>query len=76
MPAHFLLDTNIASYIIKGSFPHVRERLVKVPISEVGISVITEAELRFGVASCTAVRFIPFLECFATIATRIVRRLP
>ncbi len=50
MPAHFLLDTNIASYIIKGSFPHVRERLVKVPISEVGISVITEAELRFGVA--------------------------
>jgi tRNA(fMet)-specific endonuclease VapC len=28
----------------------VRERLLKVPMAEVGISVITEAELRFGVA--------------------------
>jgi tRNA(fMet)-specific endonuclease VapC len=46
----FLLDTNIASYVIKGSFPQVRERLVSVPVSEVGISVVTEAELRFGVA--------------------------
>jgi tRNA(fMet)-specific endonuclease VapC len=50
MPVQFLLDTNIASYVIKGNFPHVRERLLKVPISEVGISVVTEAELRFGVA--------------------------
>jgi tRNA(fMet)-specific endonuclease VapC len=50
MPARYLLDTNIASYVIKGNFPHVRERLLKVPMSDVGISVITEAELRFGVA--------------------------
>ena len=50
MPVQFLLDTNIASYVIKGNFPHVRERLLKVPVSEVGISVVTEAELRFGVA--------------------------
>jgi tRNA(fMet)-specific endonuclease VapC len=50
MPVRFLLDTNIASYIIKGTFPHVRQRLVKIPVSEVGISVITEAELRFGAA--------------------------
>jgi tRNA(fMet)-specific endonuclease VapC len=40
----------MASYVIKGNFPAVRERLVKVPMAEVGISVITEAELRFGVA--------------------------
>ncbi|MFZ0298523.1 MAG: type II toxin-antitoxin system VapC family toxin [Candidatus Sulfotelmatobacter sp.] len=45
-----LLDTKTVSYIIKGIFPHVRERLLKVPISEVGISVVTEAELRFGIA--------------------------
>ncbi len=50
MPVRYLLDTNMASYAIKGNFPHVRERLVKVPMSEVGISVVTEAELRFGVA--------------------------
>jgi len=50
MPVRFLLDTNTASYIIKGNFPRVRERLVRVPMAEVGISVVTEAELRFGVA--------------------------
>ncbi len=50
MPVRYLLDTNIASYVIKGNFPHVRQRLLRVPMSEVGISVVTEAELRFGVA--------------------------
>jgi tRNA(fMet)-specific endonuclease VapC len=50
MAVRYLLDTNTVSYIIKGIFPHVRERLLKVPISEVGISVVTEAELRFGLA--------------------------
>jgi tRNA(fMet)-specific endonuclease VapC len=46
----YLLDTNTVSYLIKGNFPQVRERLLRVPISGVGISVVTEAELRFGVA--------------------------
>jgi tRNA(fMet)-specific endonuclease VapC len=50
MPVRYLLDTNTCSYIIKGNRPHVRERLLKVPMAEVGISVVTEAELRFGVA--------------------------
>jgi tRNA(fMet)-specific endonuclease VapC len=50
MAVRYLLDTNTVSYVIKGIFPDVRQRLLKVPISEVGVSVITEAELRFGVA--------------------------
>jgi len=50
MAVRYLLDTNTAGYIIKGNFPRVRERLLKVPMAEVGISVVTEAELRFGVA--------------------------
>jgi tRNA(fMet)-specific endonuclease VapC len=49
MPARYLLDTNTVSYIIRGNIPCVRERLVKTPMSQVAISVITEAELRFGV---------------------------
>jgi len=44
----YLLDTNTASHIIKGNVSHVRERLLKVPTTDVAISVITEAELRFG----------------------------
>ena len=51
MPVRYLLDTNMASYVIKGNVPVVRDRLLKVLMSEVGISVVTEAELRFGVAS-------------------------
>jgi tRNA(fMet)-specific endonuclease VapC len=50
MAVHYLLDTNTVSYVIKGNFPRVRERLLKVPMAEVGVSVITEAELRFGLA--------------------------
>src|SRR5271168_1752612 len=50
MAVRYLLDTNTVSYVIKGNFPRVRERLVKFRMAEVGISVITEAELRFGLA--------------------------
>jgi tRNA(fMet)-specific endonuclease VapC len=50
MPTRYLLDTNMASYVIKGNVPRVRERLLKVPMAQISISVVTEAELRFGVA--------------------------
>ncbi|HEY1678037.1 MAG TPA: type II toxin-antitoxin system VapC family toxin [Candidatus Sulfotelmatobacter sp.] len=50
MPVRYLLDTNIASYVIKGNVAHVRDHLRRVPMPEVGISTVTEAELRFGVA--------------------------
>jgi len=50
MPVRYLLDTNIASYVIKGKPPHVRENLRRVPMWEVGISAVSEAELRFGAA--------------------------
>jgi len=46
----YLLDTNTVSYIIKGDIPRIREHLLKVPIAEVGLSVVTEAELLSGVA--------------------------
>jgi tRNA(fMet)-specific endonuclease VapC len=50
MAVRYLLDTNIASYVIKGNVAHVRENLRRVPMAEVGITAVTEAELRFGVA--------------------------
>jgi tRNA(fMet)-specific endonuclease VapC len=50
MSVRYLLDTNIASYAIKRNIPRVRAALLSVPMSEVGVSVVTEAELRFGVA--------------------------
>ncbi|MFY9562248.1 MAG: type II toxin-antitoxin system VapC family toxin [Terriglobales bacterium] len=48
MAVRYLLDTNTASYVIKGNFPRVRQRLSQVAMGEVGISVVTVAELRFG----------------------------
>lgn len=56
MPVRYLLDTNMASYVIKGNVPHVRENLRKIPMPEVGVSAVTEAELRFGVARKPGVR--------------------
>jgi tRNA(fMet)-specific endonuclease VapC len=50
MSARYLLDTNIASYVIKRQNPHVDKRLERVGVDQVAISVITEAELRFGLA--------------------------
>ena len=50
MAVRYLLDTNTVRYVFKGNSPRVRERLLKVPMADVGISVITEAELRFGLA--------------------------
>jgi tRNA(fMet)-specific endonuclease VapC len=50
MSVRYLLDTNIASYAIKRNVPQVRVALLSVPMSEIGVSVVTEAELRFGVA--------------------------
>ena len=46
----YLLDTNTVSYIIKGRPVRVREHLLSVPMEHISISVITEAELLFGVA--------------------------
>ena len=48
MAVRYLLDTNTASYVIKGNFPRVRQRLSGLEMGAVGISAVTEAELRFG----------------------------
>lgn len=40
----------MVSYIIKGEFPEIRERLEILPMSSIAISVVTEAELLYGLA--------------------------
>lgn len=44
-----MLDTDIASYVIKGKSPTVDSHLSKVAVGHVCISAVTRAELRFGV---------------------------
>ncbi len=43
-----LLDTDTASYLIKGHTPQVEARLATIPPSMVCISVVTQAELLYG----------------------------
>ena len=45
-----MLDTNTASYVIKGNPSSVRERMLTVPMASLCISAITEAELLHEVA--------------------------
>jgi tRNA(fMet)-specific endonuclease VapC len=45
----YMLDTDTCSYIMKRSNDAVLKRLRKVPVDDVCISVITKAELLYGV---------------------------
>jgi tRNA(fMet)-specific endonuclease VapC len=45
----FMLDTDTCSYIMKRSHPLVLKRLQAVPVSDVCMSVVTKAELLYGV---------------------------
>jgi tRNA(fMet)-specific endonuclease VapC len=45
----YMLDTDISSYIMKRSHDAVLKKLRKVPVEDVCISVITKAELMYGV---------------------------
>jgi tRNA(fMet)-specific endonuclease VapC len=45
----YMLDTDTCSYIMKRSNDAVLNRLQKLPVSDVCISVITKSELLFGV---------------------------
>ena len=44
----YLLDTDIASYIIKGRSPALENKLATMPPDQVCVSAITRAELLYG----------------------------
>jgi tRNA(fMet)-specific endonuclease VapC len=46
----WMLDTNIASHVIKGDQPEIIKRLVSLPMEDIVISSVTEGELRYGLA--------------------------
>jgi tRNA(fMet)-specific endonuclease VapC len=50
MKTRYMLDTNTASHIIKDNVPYAHAHLLKMHMSQVCISSITQGELLFGVA--------------------------
>lgn len=66
----FMLDTDTCSYIMKRSHPLVLKRLQSVSVADVCISVVTKAELLYGVEvsprrahdAAALAAFLPYVE--------------
>jgi len=66
----FMLDTDTCSYIMKRSHPQVIKRLQSVAVGDVCMSVVTKAELLYGVEvsprraqdAAALAAFLPYLE--------------
>ena len=71
--ARFMLDTDTCSYIMKRSHPQVLKRLQSVPVGDVCMSVVSKAELLYGVEvsprraqdAAALAAFLPYLEVVA-----------
>ena len=46
----YMLDTNICIYLINQKQLSLAQKIVSIPIENIYISVITQAELEYGVA--------------------------
>jgi tRNA(fMet)-specific endonuclease VapC len=65
-----MLDTDTCSYVMKRSHPLVLERLQRLPVSDVCMSVVTKAELLYGVEvspkhaqdAAALAAFLPYVE--------------
>ena len=67
---HFMLDIDTCSYIMKRSHPQVIKRLQSVAVGDVCMSVVTKAELLYGVEvsprraqdAAALAAFLPYVE--------------
>ncbi len=46
----FMLDTNMASFLIRGASAPLKARLLSVPMAHMCVSAVTQGELVFGLA--------------------------
>jgi tRNA(fMet)-specific endonuclease VapC len=52
----YLLDTDICSYVIRNRPPQTRARMNAIPLDEQAMSVVTYAELLYGVKKSSSAR--------------------
>jgi len=64
MPVRYLLDTNTVSFHIRQSSGALQRRLRRTRADAVAISVVTEMELRYGLARNPKLRIAPLVEAF------------
>jgi len=46
----YMLDTNVASHVVKGDRPEIVRRLASLPMEDIVISAVTKGELLYGLA--------------------------
>jgi len=64
MAIAYILDTNIVSFHIRRSSAALERRLRRTPAARVALSVVTEMELRYGLARNPRLRIAPLVEEF------------
>jgi tRNA(fMet)-specific endonuclease VapC len=69
MSVRYLLDTNAASYLINKKSAAMDRHVARAPVAELGISAVTEGELRYGVASKSSAPLEAALENFLLTVT-------
>jgi tRNA(fMet)-specific endonuclease VapC len=60
----YLLDTNVVAFHVRSSSPALQRRLRKVRAESVALSVVTEMEIRYGIARNPKLRVAPLVEAF------------
>ena len=64
MTVRYLLDTNAASYAINKKSAAMDPHLAKTPMAELGVSAVTEGELRYGAARSGSAPLLATVEQF------------
>ena len=64
MTVRYLLDTNVVGFHIRRSSPALQRRLRRTPAAQVGLSVVTEMEIRYGLARNAGLKSAPLIETF------------
>lgn len=64
MGVRYLLDTNVVSFHIRRSSAALQRRFKATVATEVALSVITEMEIRYGLAKNAGLRIAPLVEEF------------
>jgi tRNA(fMet)-specific endonuclease VapC len=65
----YLLDTNIVSYHLRRSSTTLKRRLRAIPAAAAALSVVTEMEIRYGLARNPSLRIGPLVESFLAAIT-------
>lgn len=64
MTPRYLLDTNTVAFHIRQSSPRLQRRLRRLPAARLALSVVTEMEIRYGLARNPSLRIAPLVEAF------------